>query len=112
MAGLCPFGQPPHHDQLSLVGGLLASGVGSCSGPAVPWHHVPMAVSTSPVRRTSEYEFHDLLLPRGTSRGAARRMLTEHAEYGHWELATLRMFPDGTRKITLRRRILRMARTS
>ena len=77
-----------------------------------PWHHVPMAVSTPPVRRTSEYEFHDLLLPRGTSRGAARRMLTEHAEYGHWELATLRMFPDGTRKITLRRRILRMARTS
>jgi len=52
------------------------------------------------------------MLPRGTSRGAARRMLTEHAEYGHWELATLRMFPDGTRKVTLRRRILRMARTS
>jgi Family of unknown function (DUF5703) len=112
MAGLCPFGQPPHRDQLSLVGSLQADGARSCSGPAVPWHHVPMAVSTPPVRRTSEYEFHDLLLPRGTSRGAARRMLTEHAEYGHWELATLRMFPDGTRKITLRRRILRMARTS
>ena len=76
-----------------------------------PWHHVPMAVSTPTVRRTSEYEFHDLLLPRGTSRGAARRMLSDHAEYGHWELAKLRMFPDGTRKVTLRRRILRMART-
>jgi Family of unknown function (DUF5703) len=76
----------------------------------LPWHHVPMALSASDVRRTAEYEFQDLLLPRGTSRGAAHRMLTDHAEYGHWELARLRMFPDGTRKVTLRRRILRIAR--
>jgi hypothetical protein len=76
--------------------------------PDPPWHHVPMAMSQPVARRTSEYEFHDLLLPRGTSRGSARRMLTDHAEYGHWELARLRMFPDGTRKVTLRRRILRI----
>jgi hypothetical protein len=112
MAGLCPSGQPFRHDQLSLVAACRPAAQGFVPAAAAPWHHVPMAVSTPPVRRTSEYEFHDLLLPRGTSRGAARRMLTEHAEYGHWELATLRMFPDGTRKITLRRRILRMARTS
>jgi hypothetical protein len=68
---------------------------------------LPAPVAT----RTSEYEFHHLLLPRGTSRGAARRMLTDHAEYGRWELARLRMFPDGTRKVTLRRRILRITRT-
>ncbi|MGH8776621.1 MAG: DUF5703 family protein [Jiangellaceae bacterium] len=60
-------------------------------------------------RRTAEYEFHHMLLPRGTSRGAARRLLTDHAEYGHWELARLRLFPDGTRKVTLRRKILRIA---
>jgi hypothetical protein len=71
-----------------------------------------MVLSAPIVRRTAEYEFHDLLLPRGTSRGAARRMLTDHAEYGHWELARLRMLPDGTRKVTLRRRILRIARAS
>ncbi|HEX6578659.1 MAG TPA: DUF5703 family protein [Jiangellaceae bacterium] len=52
-----------------------------------------------------------MLLPRGTSRGAAQRLLTDHAEYGHWELARLRLYPDGTRKVTLRRRILRVART-
>jgi hypothetical protein len=70
-----------------------------------------MVMSAPAVRRTPEYEFQDLLLPRGTSRGAARRMLTDRAEYGHWELARLRMFPDGSRKVTLRRRILRIART-
>jgi hypothetical protein len=112
MAGSGPFGQPPHHVNAAWLAACWLAAQGVVPAPAVPWHHVPMAVSTPPVRRTSEYEFHDLLLPRGTSRGAARRMLTEHAEYGHWELATLRMFPDGTRKITLRRRILRMARTS
>lgn len=69
-----------------------------------------MAILTAPSVPRSEYEFHHLFLPRGTSRGAARRLLTDHAEYGHWELARLRMYPDGTRKVTLRRRILRVAR--
>ncbi|HSK27603.1 MAG TPA: DUF5703 family protein [Jiangellales bacterium] len=60
----------------------------------------------------AEYEFRHLRLPRGVSRGAARRVLTEHAEYGHWELATLRLYPDGTRRVTLRRRIIRAVRTA
>ena len=112
MAGPGPLGSHLIVINSAWSAACWSTAYGVVPAPAVPWHHVPMAVSTPPVRRTSEYEFHDLLLPRGTSRGAARRMLTEHAEYGHWELATLRMFPDGTRKITLRRRILRMARTS
>jgi hypothetical protein len=58
-----------------------------------------------------EYEFRHLRLPRGTSRTAARQLLTEHAEYGHWELARLRLFPDGTRTVVLRRRIMRVVRT-
>ena len=59
----------------------------------------------------TEYEFCHLLLPRTTSRGAARRLLTERAEYGHWELARLRLDPDGTRRVVLRRRIMRVRRT-
>jgi len=51
-----------------------------------------------------------LYIPRGTSRDAARRMLTDHAEYGHWELSRLRMYPDGSRKATLRRPIIRQIR--
>lgn len=60
--------------------------------------------------RAPEYEFQHLVLPRGTSRGAARQLLAEQAEYGHWELTRVRRFPDGTRKVTLRRRILRISR--
>ena len=59
----------------------------------------------------TEYEFRHLRLPRGTSRSAARQLLAEHAEYGHWELARLRLFPDGTRAVVLRRRIMRVVRT-
>lgn len=59
----------------------------------------------------TEYEVRQLVLPRGTSRGAARRLLTDQAEYGGWELSRLLLFPDGTRKVWLRRRIIRVART-
>jgi hypothetical protein len=55
----------------------------------------------------AEYSYLVLNLPRGTSRDVARRILTDHAEYGDWELARMRMFADGSRKATLRRRIIR-----
>jgi hypothetical protein len=58
----------------------------------------------------AEYSYLVLYLPRGTSRDAARRILTDHAEYGNWELSRLRMYPDGSRKATLRRQIIRQAR--
>jgi hypothetical protein len=58
-----------------------------------------------------DYEFRRLSLPRGTSRGAARRLLTQAAEYHGWELDRLRLYPDGSRHVVLRRRILRVART-
>jgi hypothetical protein len=58
----------------------------------------------------AEYSYLVLYIPRGTSRDAARRMLTDHAEYGHWELSRLRLYPDGSRKATLRRRIIRQTR--
>jgi len=60
----------------------------------------------------TEYETREVVLPRGTSRGAAVRLLTEHAEYGGWELARLLLLPDGTRRVWLRRRIIRVVRTA
>jgi hypothetical protein len=60
----------------------------------------------------TEYEYRHLYLPRGTSRNAARRLLTDQAEYGRWELARLRLHADGSRRVTLRRRIIRVARTA
>jgi Family of unknown function (DUF5703) len=59
----------------------------------------------------AQYSYLMLYLPRGTSRDAARRILTDHAEYGNWELSRLRLYPDGSRKATLRRLIIRQART-
>ncbi len=59
----------------------------------------------------AEYEYQQLYLPRGTTRNAARRVLTDHAEYGHWELARLRLYADGSRRVWLRRRVIRVVRT-
>ena len=60
----------------------------------------------------AEYSYLVLYLPRGTTRDTARRILTDHAEYGHWELARLRLNADGSRKATLRRTIIRAAVTA
>ena len=60
----------------------------------------------------AEYEYQQLYLPRGTSRNAARRLLTDHAEYGHWELARLRLYADGSRRVWLRRRVMKVVRTA
>jgi hypothetical protein len=59
----------------------------------------------------ADYAYLVVYLPREISRDAARRILTDHAEYGEWELSRLRRFADGSRKVTLRRRIIRAVRT-
>jgi hypothetical protein len=69
------------------------------------------AVAGSLDQRLMEYEFRRLWLPRTLPRSTVRRLLTDQAEYGGWELDRLRLFADGTRRVTLRRRIIRMRRT-
>jgi hypothetical protein len=59
----------------------------------------------------AQYSYLVLNLPRGTSRDLARRILTDHAEYGNWELARVRLYPDGSRIATLRRKIIRQPKT-
>jgi hypothetical protein len=59
----------------------------------------------------ADYSYLVLYLPRGTTRDVARRILTDHAEYGHWELARVSLYADGSRKATLRRPIIRPGRT-
>ncbi|MCF2131214.1 DUF5703 family protein [Strepomyces sp. STD 3.1] len=59
-----------------------------------------------------EYEFVDVYVPRGVTRGETTRLLTEHAEYGHWELYRLTLLRDGSRKVRLRRRIIRQVRAT
>ncbi|HET7688910.1 MAG TPA: DUF5703 family protein [Nocardioidaceae bacterium] len=57
-----------------------------------------------------EYEFEHLTLSRTLSRNVVTRLLTDQAEYGGWELARVRILPDGTRKVILRRKIIRQQR--
>jgi Family of unknown function (DUF5703) len=59
-----------------------------------------------------DYEYRVLQLPRTLSRADARRLLTEHAEYGRWELSRVRIYSGGVRRVWLRRRIIRVQRTT
>ncbi len=62
--------------------------------------------------RASTWEYREITLPRGTPRDAARAALVELAEHGSWELARLRLYSDGRRRVWLRRRVLRAVRTA
>ncbi|MBC7550154.1 MAG: hypothetical protein H7269_04500 [Cellulomonas sp.] len=68
-------------------------------------------VSSDWAARGGEYEYRMVRLPPSTSRGEARRMLTEQAEYGRWELARTRLFAGGERKVWLRRKSIRVRST-
>ena len=58
-----------------------------------------------------EYEFTDVYVPRGITRTDTTRLLTDHAEYGGWELTRLRRYRDGTRDVWIRRKIIRVPLT-
>jgi len=49
------------------------------------------------------YEYAPLRLPSNVDRVSATAQLTIQAEYSGWELARVRLFPDGTRRVVLRR---------
>jgi hypothetical protein len=58
-----------------------------------------------------EYEFDKLVIPREQSRSFVTRLLVDRAEHGGWELDRLRLSPDGTRRVVLRRKIIRQRST-
>lgn len=67
--------------------------------------------STSASTSAAQFETRVLTLPRESSRHDVRRLLTDHAEYGRWELARLRLYVGGERKVWLRRKIIRVRST-
>ena len=64
-----------------------------------------------PPTRAVEWEFQRLTIARDFSRPVVTRILVERAEHGGWELDRVRVAPDGTRRVTLRRKIIRMRPT-
>jgi hypothetical protein len=57
-----------------------------------------------------EYEFERLTISREFSRSSVHRMLVDRAEHGGWELDRVRIGADGTRRVVLRRKIIRQPR--
>ena len=66
----------------------------------------------SALRPGVEYEFERLTISREFSRNFVTRLLVDRAERGGWELDRLRLSPDGTRRVVLRRKIIRQPRPS
>lgn len=52
-----------------------------------------------------EYEYRALPVARDVPRDALRQTLSIHAEFGGWELAGHRIYGDGRRHVTVRRRV-------
>jgi len=52
-----------------------------------------------------DYEYAPLRLPSNVDRLAATAQLAIQAEFSGWELARVQLFPDGTRKVVLRRSV-------
>ncbi len=63
-------------------------------------------------RRGVEWEFDRVTFPREFPRNVVTKLLVERAEHGGWELDRVRMTPDGTRRVILRRKIIRAVRTA
>jgi hypothetical protein len=74
-------------------------------------HPAPPPTGHAPHGR-GDYEYRVLALPRQMSRPQARRLLAELAEHEHWEIAVVRLYPGGARRVWLRRRIIRVVRTA
>ena len=58
-------------------------------------------------RSAAEYEFRRITISREFSKSFVTRMLVDRAERGGWELDRVRVLHDGTRKVVLRRKIIR-----
>ena len=59
-----------------------------------------------------EWEFRRLVIDRSLSRNVVTRLLVDRAEHGGWTLDRVRITPDGTRRVVLKRKIIRARLTA
>jgi hypothetical protein len=57
------------------------------------------------------WEYDKVIFSREFSRNIVTKLLVERAEHGGWELDRVRITADGTRRVTLRRKIIRQRLT-
>ncbi|UMG92490.1 DUF5703 family protein [Nocardioides sp. TF02-7] len=65
-----------------------------------------------PSRNPVEWQYDKVTFNREFPRGVVTKLLVERAEQGGWELDRVRITPDGTRRVVLRRKIIRAVRTA
>lgn len=58
------------------------------------------------MERADGMEYREVHLPHGATSGYAREVLGIHWEFGGWELVRHAIWPDGRRKVTVRRRLV------
>ena len=66
----------------------------------------PVGLVGTPVIE-GEWEYQPVRLPPDVTRISATVQLGVRAEFGGWELSRTLLYPDGTRKVWLRRRVVR-----
>lgn len=59
----------------------------------------------------SSWEIREVPLPTKVSRREAKEILTELAEYGRWELVRTRIYPNGVKRVWVKKRIQKVERT-
>ena len=69
-------------------------------------------ISRRAPQRPVEWEFDKVTFSREFPRNVVTKLLVERAEHGGWELDRVRIAADGTRRVVLRRRIIRAVRTA
>lgn len=74
-------------------------------------NHLHTGSAKRAVTSATYYEYRTVTLPGTVSRGDVRRLLTDEAEYGRWELARTRVYVGGSRKVWLRRKAMRVPST-
>ncbi len=90
-----------------MVSRATPTGSGSASGPTAG----SAGSAGSAWRKHGQYEYRVVTIDRATSVPDARRLLTEEAEYGRWELARTRLYIGGERRVWLRRKIIKVSAT-
>ena len=62
--------------------------------------------------RGVEWVFDKVTFSKEFPRTVVTKLLVERAEHGGWELDRVRITSDGTRRVVLRRRIIKAVRTA
>jgi hypothetical protein len=63
------------------------------------------------IRKGGSYEYRVVSVPPSTPTDQARKLIVDHAEYGRWEMARSAVYWGGSKRVWLRRKILRVEST-